>query len=122
MASNSNQSALMAGIISPNFKNNRSSKRRLLSRKKYLQRQTANLHKSSPKIESLKNAISEPPNEAIYEIVICQNEISTYNSCTPLVIEDLPNYDENENILFHESWFLMFTTLSIFCLYYFIYV
>ena len=61
----------MEGILFPHYKvqnKKRSMSRRLLSRKKYLQRQATNLFKSSPKIESLKNEIS---------IVNFKNEIST---------------------------------------------
>ena len=106
-----NQQALMEGILFPHYKvqnTKRASHRRLLSRKKYLQRQATNLSrikylqrqatnlsKSFPKIESLQNEIS---------IVSFQNESSAQPA-------QLPNYGEKENFVFVTSCLLIFTTI-----------
>ena len=105
----------MEGILFPHYKvqnKKRSMSRRLLSRKKYLQRQATNLSKSFPEIESLQNEIS---------IVSFQNENSTqpderYKPFATSVDVQLPNYCEKEHFLFVVSCLLIFTTII--CLYF----
>lgn len=93
-----NQKLLMEGILFPHSKvqnKKRSISRRLLSRKKYLQRQATNL-KSFPKIESPKNEISIQPDER-------------YKSFAPSVNVQLP--DDSENFILVDSCFLILTTI-----------
>ena len=124
----SNQRALMEGILFPSFKvqnqKNRSI-RRQLSRQKYLQRRAANPSKSSQKVESFKNEMSEPPTETIFPIIYVQDEISepeVYQRFKPLkshlpISEFHPENEDIEFQRFQKVYVFILTSLFILCLY-----